>query len=175
MAVIKSGSTTDQAFVSPANALKVDGSAATQPVTGTLIVNQGTSPWVIGDGGNTIDTQEAAANLAQSVTGVSGAAVTATLPAVASDFHYITMIEIVKYAVAAITGTAIPVVVTSTNLPGSLAWTFETAQAIGSLVSKVFVPAKALKSSASNTATTIVCPATTSVIWRINVWYLAAS
>jgi hypothetical protein len=33
MAVIKSGSTTDQAFVTPANALKVDGSGVTQPVS----------------------------------------------------------------------------------------------------------------------------------------------
>jgi hypothetical protein len=117
---------------------------------------------------------EVAADLAVTATGAAAASVTLTLPAVAGDFHYITMIEIVKYAAAAITGAATPVVVTSTDLPGAMAWTFDTAQAIGTSVSRVYVPAKPLKSSVANTPTTIVCPATTSVIWRINVWYSVA-
>lgn len=37
----------NSAAVTAANALKVDGSAVTQPVSGTVTANQGTSPWVI--------------------------------------------------------------------------------------------------------------------------------
>lgn len=42
------------ADVTAANALKVDGSAVTQPVSGTVGATQSTSPWVIGDGGGSI-------------------------------------------------------------------------------------------------------------------------
>ena len=106
-----------------------------------------------------------------SVTGASGAAVTATLPAVASNFHYISVIHITKYAVAAITGSATPIVVTTTNMSGPLAWTFDTAAAIGTSLDRFYSFEQPLKSATVNTATTIVCPATTSVIWRINVHY----
>src|SRR6185369_4971539 len=34
-----------------ATAVKVDGSAATQPVSGTVTANQGTSPWIVAGGG----------------------------------------------------------------------------------------------------------------------------
>jgi hypothetical protein len=46
MAVIKSGSSTDQAFVTPQNALKVDSSAVTQPVSiaGTVPVSAASLP-----------------------------------------------------------------------------------------------------------------------------------
>lgn len=118
--------------------------------------------------------QEVAAALCVTAVGASGAAVTLTLPAVAAQFHYITFIEIVKYAVAALTGAATPVTVTTTNLPGTPAFTFTTAGAIGTSERDVYNPNKAIRSTAINTATTIVCPATTSVIWRVNVWYVAA-
>jgi len=98
-------------------------------------------------------------------------AVTATLPAVAADFHYMTMIEIVKYATAAITGTATPVLVTTTNFPAANVFTFGTAQAVGTTLSYLYAPALPIRSAVLNTATTIVCPATTSVIWRVNVYY----
>jgi hypothetical protein len=117
---------------------------------------------------------ESAAPLAVTATGAAAAAVTLTLPAVAGQFHYITHIEITKYATAAITGGATPVLVTTTDLPGNPVFTFETAQAVGTVVNRVYEPSKPLKSSTVNTATTIVCPATTSVIWRVNVWYTAA-
>jgi len=114
--------------------------------------------------------------LAVTATGASGAAVTLTLPAVSSQFHYITHIRIQLYAAAARTGGATPVVVTTTNLPGSLAYTFETAQAIGTTVERVTeLSGNPLKSSTVNTATTIVCPVATSGIWRVTCHYYSAA
>ena len=116
-----------------------------------------------------------ASDLLVTGTAASGTGVTITLPAVASKFHYITLIEIRQYAAAALTGGATPVVVTSTNLPGSVAWTFDTALAIGVSQAQIFVPTAPLKSSVANTNSVITCPATTSVIWRVNVYYFAAA
>lgn len=108
-------------------------------------------------------------------TGAAAAAVTVTLPAVTTQFHYISHIEIEAYSSAARTGGATPVIVTSTNLPGSPAWTFATAAAIGTTDTKLYSLGYAIKSLVSNTATTIVCPATTGVIWRVNVSYYLGS
>jgi hypothetical protein len=109
------------------------------------------------------------------VTGAAGAAVTLTIPAVASQFHYLVSVEIEAYTTVARVGVAAPILVTSTNLPGSNVWTFATAAAIGSTDTKYFSFASPYKSSVVNTATTIVCPATTSVIWRVNVVYYSAA
>jgi hypothetical protein len=107
------------------------------------------------------------------VTGTAGTgvALTATLPLVASQFHYISSIEIMAYSTAARTGGATPIIVTTTNLPGNPAWTFATAAAIGTTDTKFFTYNSPVKSAVVGTATTIVCPATTGVIWRINVNY----
>lgn len=105
-----------------------------------------------------------------SVTAAAGQAVTVTLPAVPAKYHDITMVQIVKYNTAAVTGDATPIVVTTTNLSG-LAWTFPKAGAIGTVVEQRLEPAAPVRSAAVNTATTIVCPATTSVIWRVNILY----
>lgn len=114
--------------------------------------------------------------LAATQTGASGAAVTLTLAAVGGQFHYITHIRIQLYAAAARTGGAAPVVVTSTNLPGSLAYTFETAQAIGTSVERVTeLSGNPLKSSAAGVATTIVCPVASGGIWRVTAHYYAAA
>jgi len=110
-------------------------------------------------------------NLGVTATAATGVALTATLPAVAAQFHYISLIEIEAYSTAARTGGVTPVLVTSTNLPGGNVWSFASAAAIGTTDSKVFVPASDYRSSVVNTATTIVCPATTGIIWRINVMY----
>jgi len=178
----------------------VDGSGVTQPVSAaalplptgaatsalqttgnaslaTLVTNSpalvsGRAP--VDPSGVTSPVQEVAAALAQTGTAASGTGVTVTLPAVAAQFHYITMIEIVRYAAAALTGSATPLLVTTTNLPGSPVFDFQTAGAIGTSERQLWNPNKALKSSVVNTATTIVCPATTGVIWRVNVWYVAA-
>lgn len=116
-----------------------------------------------------------AATLAVTATAAISTAVTLTLPAPAAGlFHYITRINIVKYAGAAVAGAAAPTVVTSTNLPGSVAWSTPTALAIGTQYETDVEPKSPIKSSAAATATTIVAPLTTSIIWRITVYYYTA-
>ena len=141
---------------------------ASQPVSGTFWPPTQPVSGAVSVSGPVL---EQPANSAVSVTGVAAAAVTASLPAVAGQFHYISRINIIAYATAARTGAAAPVVVTSTNLPGSLAWTTPTAAAIGTQYETDIQLTSPLKSSAANVATTIVAPATASVIWRINVIY----
>lgn len=110
-----------------------------------------------------------------SVTAAANTALTATLPAVAGQFHYITRIEVTRVSTAALAGTA-ALVVTTTNLPGALAWSVGNAMTAGGTVAAVDqdfpLP---LKSTTVNTATTIVCPAGgAAVLWRINVFYYLA-
>ena len=114
--------------------------------------------------------------LAVTVTAATGTAATLTLPAVAAQFHYITSLDIVLYSTAARTGTATPILVTTTNVPGSLAYTFESAGAIGTNTPiqgfNLTIP---LKSSVLNTATTIVAPIVTGGIWRITATYFTGA
>lgn len=110
--------------------------------------------------------------LGVTATGASGAAVTATLPAVAGQLHLISFIEITKIFAAANAASATPLVVTSTNLPGNPAWSFgQPAGAIGVTDDRVFPLYPMMESNVANTASTIVCPATTGIIWRVNVNY----
>ena len=118
----------------------------------------------------TITSPPFGANRVITGTAASGVALTVTLPAVASSFHYVSNIRIVMYNVAARTGGAAPIVITSTNL-NSLSWTFPSAGAIGTNYEITDVCPIPLKSVTVNTATTIVCPATTNVIWRVSVTY----
>lgn len=114
-----------------------------------------------------------AATLTVTATGAAGAAVTATLPAVAGLRHYVDYIQVVRSATAALTAAATPVLVTTTNLPGAPALTFG-ADAGGIGVDKVLnmdFGDAGLAASAVNTATTIVCPSYVGVIWRVNVAY----
>jgi hypothetical protein len=105
--------------------------------------------------------------------GASGAAVTFTATAVAAKFHYITNTYIAKYAVAALTGSGTPYSVTSTNL-NSWGATWSTAESIGKLEDMDSDIDPTRKSAVINTNTTIVCPATTNVIWRLQVMYYSA-
>lgn len=118
---------------------------------------------------------ERPAILAVTQTGLSGAAVTATLPAAGvGTFHYITLIQIVKFAAALLTAGTTPVLVTTTNMPGSPIFSFNAdAAAAGTSQIQQFEPAMPIGHGGANTATTIVCPATTGIIWRVNVWYRA--
>lgn len=111
------------------------------------------------------------ASLMVTATGAAAAAVTLTLPAVVSQTHNICLLEIEAYSTAARTGGVTPVIVTSTNLPGTPAWTFASAAAAGSTDTKLYTPIRPLVATAANTATTIVCPATASIIWRVNAIY----
>jgi hypothetical protein len=116
-----------------------------------------------------------ASDLCVSTTAATGVGVTATLPAVAGAFHYISEIYITKYFTVANAASATPLVVTTTNLPGSLAFSFgQPLGTIGTTDVRIEEFSRNLKSSVVNTATTIVCPATTGIIWRVNVVYYAA-
>jgi len=108
-------------------------------------------------------------------TAAAGSGVTITLPAVVGQFHYISSIRISAYNTAARTGGALPVSPSTTNLPGSLAFTFGSAGAVGTVeTQQVELGGNPMKSSVANTATTIACPSTTSVIWRVTAFYQAA-
>lgn len=114
-----------------------------------------------------------ASELVISGTAAANTGVTLTLPAAGAGlFHYITQINITRNATAALAGTA-TLVITTTNLPGTLAWSVGNAMAAGGTqidVNQTF--ASPLKSSVANTATTIVMPAPgAAVLWRGNCHY----
>lgn len=161
--------------------LTVDGSVsignfpATQPVSGTVAVNNFPATQTVA---GTVTANEGtlqSATLMVTATGAAAAAVTLTLPAVAGQFHYITSVEITAYTTLARTGGVTPVIVTTTNLPGTPAFTLQSAAAVGTNDRYLRELSLPLKSSVVNTATTIVGPATTSVIWRMNVTYYTAA
>lgn len=113
-------------------------------------------------------------NLVQTGTAASGAALTITLPVVTGKAHYITSIQIVKFAAALLTAAAAPVVITTTNL-NSLAFSFSAgADAQGTSEIQVITPTTPIKALEAGVATTIVCPATANIIWRVNVTYFTA-
>lgn len=106
-----------------------------------------------------------------SANAAAGSAVTLTIPAPpAGQRIRLNTIEIVAYSTAARTGTATPVIVTTTNMNGLTFW-FSTAAAIGTLERVVFQPKEPFDGPTQATSMTIVCPATTSVMWRLNVSY----
>ena len=114
-----------------------------------------------------------AATLMVSATAAAGVALTAVLPAVAGLRHYIDRIDVVRSATAALTAAAAPVLVTTANIPGLPQITFgQDTGGIGvdKMLSLDF-GATGMAATAISTATTIVCPAYTGVIWRVNVAY----
>ena len=113
------------------------------------------------------------ATLHATATAAVSTAVTLTLPAVAGFRHYVDYISVIRSATAALTAAATPVVVTTTNLPGSPALTFGSdAAGIGiDKELKLDFGGAGLAASAVNTATTVVCPLYTGVIWRVNAAY----
>lgn len=108
--------------------------------------------------------------------GAAAAAVTLTLPAPAAGLrHYLTYLSIDRFAAAALTAAAAPVTVTTTNLPGSLAFSFAADAALqGTLDRWRESFSYPLAASAQATATTIVCPTTTGVSWRATAGYYLA-
>ena len=100
-------------------------------------------------------------------------ALTITLPAVAGLFHYITSIQLMKLYNSIGVADGNGVIVTSTNLPGSPAWTTEqVAGTAGTIVTVINLILKApLKSSVVSVATTLVAPVQLQTIWRANVTY----
>jgi hypothetical protein len=110
------------------------------------------------------------------VLGAAGAAATLTLAAPGVGLrHYITYLSINRFATALLTAAAVPVAVTTTNLPGTLAFSFAAdAAPQGTLDRWREDFAYPLAAVAQNTATTIVCPATTAVIWRVTAGFYVA-
>lgn len=108
--------------------------------------------------------------------GAAGAAVTLTLPAPGAGLRqYLTYLSINRFATALLTAGAAPVTVTTTNLPGTLAFSFAADAAAQGTLDRVREEyALPLAAVAQNTATTIVCPATTNVIWRVTAGYYIA-
>ena len=108
--------------------------------------------------------------------GTAGAATTLTLPTPGAGLrHYLSYLSINRFATALLTAGAAPIAVTTTNLPGTLAFSFAAdAAAAGSLDRWREDFAYPLVASAQNTATTIVCPATPSVIWRVTAGFYVA-
>jgi len=111
--------------------------------------------------------------LSVTATGAAGAAVTLTVPAAGAGlFHYFTRIIIQRFATAALTAAAAPVIVTTTNLAGSRQLSFPADAALqGTMYTEEISPSQPIKSSTANTATTIVCPVTTGIIWRVTADY----
>lgn len=109
-------------------------------------------------------------------TGASGAAVTLTIASPGTGLRpYLTYLSINRYAAAVLTASATPVVVTTTNIPTSLAFTFPAdAAALGTIDRWREDFAYPIATSAQATATTIVCPVTTGVIWRVTAGYFVA-
>lgn len=106
-------------------------------------------------------------------TAATGVAATATVPSVAGLRHIIDFISVTRSATALLTAGATPTLVTTTNLPGTPALTFGASadpQGTDREV-KLDFGATGLAATALGTNTTVVCPATTGVIWRINVAY----
>jgi hypothetical protein len=112
-------------------------------------------------------------DLAVTAVGAAAAAVTLTLPAVAGATHYIGRLSLTLYSTAVRTGAAAPITVTTTNLPGAMAFTFGTAGAIGTTDHRQVDFDSPLKAVAANTPTTIVAPAVTGGLWRITASYFA--
>jgi hypothetical protein len=117
--------------------------------------------------------REPEATLMVTATAAANTGFTLTLPAAGAGlFHYITSINIMRNATAVLAGTA-TLIYTTTNLPGNPAWSVGNAMvAGGTQLDLNSEPCRPLKSSAANTATTIVAPAAgVAVLCRINVQY----
>jgi hypothetical protein len=114
-----------------------------------------------------------ASTFTATIAGAAGAAVTLTLPAPGANLrHYLQWLRVDRFAAALLTAGATPVVATTTNLPGALAISIAAeAAAAGSSIPYLFDFPAPIQSSAQNTATTIVLPITTSVLWRVTAGY----
>lgn len=111
--------------------------------------------------------------LGVTVTGAAGAIATLTLPAPGAGlFQIVDYIEVVHFAAALGVAAATPVLVTTTNVPGLPVLSCRTDAFVqGSREVHRIGGSQPFKATTANTALTVVCPATTSVIWRVNALY----
>lgn len=110
------------------------------------------------------------------VTSAVGVAATLTLAAPAAGLrHYITYLSLNRFATALLTAAATPLVITTTNLPGSLAFSRPAdAAAQGTFDNYREDFAFPIQAVAAATATTIVFPATPLVIPRLTAGFYVA-
>jgi hypothetical protein len=110
------------------------------------------------------------------ITAASGAIATLSLASPGAGLrHYITYIAINRFAAAALTAAASPVLVTTTNLPGTLVFSIPADAAAQGTIHTIREDfAYPIAANAQATATTIVGPATTGVIWRITAGFFVA-
>lgn len=110
------------------------------------------------------------------ITAAAGAIATLTIPNPGVGLrNYITYISVNRFAAALLTAAAAPVLVTTTNIPGTLVFSLPAdAAAQGTLFPLREDFAYPIASTAQNSTTTIVGPATTNVIWRITAGYYVA-
>lgn len=116
------------------------------------------------------------ADLAVTSTGTASATVTLTLPAAGLNlYHHISCLYVEKHASALLTAGATPILCTTTNL-NSLAFSIPAdASAQGTVYNKTISPCSPIRSQVPNTATTIVCPVSTGVIWRVTAHYYCSN
>ena len=113
------------------------------------------------------------APLIVTATAAVNTASTATIPLGAGNFHYIVLVELVKlYSVVGVAAAG-GVIITSTNLPGTPAWTTEQAVIAAGNAPKViqWQPGIPIKSLAAGVNTTFVAPQQLQTIWRWNIVY----
>ena len=138
----------------------------------------GTAMIVLASGVGQLDDslQGQVSSQAQSATGASGAAVALTLPAPGAGLRqYITYLSIDRIATAGLTAAATPILVTTTNLPASLAFSIPADAAAQGVLSRLREDyGFPLVSTAQNSATVISAPATTNIIWRLTAGYYVA-
>lgn len=108
-----------------------------------------------------------------SATAAAGALATATLPAVAGLRHYIDFIRVTRFASTALTAAAAPVLVTTSNLPGALVIAFPAESAAQGIDIErgLDFGGTGLSALAIGTVSSVTCPATAGVLWRLNVGY----
>lgn len=114
--------------------------------------------------------------LLATVTAAAAAAATLTIASPGAGLrHYLTYLRITRFASAALTAAAAPVLVTTTNIPGTAVFSLPAeAAAQGSVFVYQEDFAYPVAVSAQAAATTIVMPATTGVIWRATAGYYVA-
>lgn len=109
----------------------------------------------------------------QSAVSAVNTQLTVTLPAVAGQFHYITLIEFTHGCTSGVAGSAL-LTITSTNL-GGLSWINGNLCNSGQEHIQAFNYSPPLKSAVAGTATTLVFPATgVASQSAINVYYFTA-
>jgi hypothetical protein len=114
--------------------------------------------------------------LTGTLVGTAGAAVTLNLASPGAGLrHYLTYLSINRHAAALLVAAATPVTVTTTNIPGALAFSIPSEAAQQGTIDRWREDfAFPIATSAQGTATTIVAPIATNVIWRITAGYYVA-